>query len=280
MELILGATLLVPLSAAAAAITIKINYFIEREKRADIMISEYDNAYLDLAEIFVQKRMADLGATKEESTDFLAVLAQVALQPDVPLGPVAESPEIGTEAVSVASTSSQTDESSQSEKSVESSKSKSSDRSGSKSVKSTKSDKSGETDESDKTKASKTEEDESATKRYTIRHRRPKNVIAYALAQEAYYNFGARPRTEANNLITRRWMRDRMDSFGDVRFIDRASIIDKALVLSFLPTLESRETESLAQTYSFLDRSTTTPLYKLFLRLLPSFGESSSRAAC
>lgn len=255
LEIIIGAAVLLPLSAASAAATIKFNYYIERERRAERMIAEYDTAYVDLEEIFTEGRMAALGSRLEESTDFLSILARAADDYEVPLARVEESPEIGDEPVSLSSTESQRMEVLQerlNELSLY-------------------------TPSNTIPEASTPDEEDSNTRRYNLRRRRPKNIIAYALAQEAYYNFGARPRSEANNLITRRWMRDRMDTYKDVRHIDRASIIDIALVLSFLPSLDAREVENLAQTYTFMDRSTTTPLFRLFQRLLPNYCQQSSR---
>jgi len=65
--------------------------------------------------------------------------------------------------------------------------------------------------------------------------------IAIALAGECYFKFGNRPRSEANMLISRKWMRDRMEEVKDFRKKDAASVIDIALALSFYPSVEARE---------------------------------------
>lgn len=59
--------------------------------------------------------------------------------------------------------------------------------------------------------------------------------MSYAVAYEAYRQFGARPKSEANVLITRKFMRDLLAEFKDLRTKDCCVIIDAALSLSFLP---------------------------------------------
>jgi len=241
MEIIIGASILLPTSALASALALKYTYFSNREKRAEQMIADYDRANLDLDEIFAHDHPAVLGILYEESTDFLHMLAQAAIEVEDAPVQLRESPEIGDEPVSISSVAS--DHSTSSEVSTV------------------------------------VREKVAPIKKYTFRTRQPKDRVVHALAQEAYYNFGNRQRSEANNLVTRRWMRDRLDSYPSIRFKDRAAIIDKALVLSFVPSLDSREAESLAQTDTFMDRSTTVPLYRLFMRLFPSYRENVSRAA-
>jgi hypothetical protein len=63
------------------------------------------------------------------------------------------------------------------------------------------------------------------------------------VAHEAYNKFGARPMTEANVLVTRRWLQKLMDEprFKDLRVVDRNIAIDRALFLSFVPSNEFRK---------------------------------------
>jgi hypothetical protein len=240
MEIIIGAAILLPTSALASALTLKYVYFSKREQQAQQLISDYDQANLDLMEIFALDHPAVLGMVLEESTDFLTILAQAAIEVEDAPASLRESPVISDEPVSISSSSSERSTSSEVSTVVK--------------------------------------EEVVPVRRYTFRTRRPKDRIAHALAQEAYYNFGNRQRSEANNLITRRWMRDRLDDYDSIRFKDRATIIDIALVLSFVPSLESREIEGIALTDTFTDRSTTIPLYRLFMRLFPSYREDASRA--
>lgn len=73
-------------------------------------------------------------------------------------------------------------------------------------------------------------------------------LLAISLAGECYFKFGRRPKSEANILISRKWMRDRMEEIKDLRKKDAASIIDIALGLSFFPSVEAREMDLLLGT--------------------------------
>jgi hypothetical protein len=63
-----------------------------------------------------------------------------------------------------------------------------------------------------------------------------------ALAHLAYNKFGARPMTEANVLVTRKWLAKLLSEpeYKDLRVVDRNIAIDRALFLSFVPTNEFR----------------------------------------
>jgi hypothetical protein len=62
--------------------------------------------------------------------------------------------------------------------------------------------------------------------------------FAACVAQLAYNKFGARPMTEANVLVTRRWLAKLLaePEYKDLRIVDRNIAIDRALFLSFVPT--------------------------------------------
>lgn len=80
----------------------------------------------------------------------------------------------------------------------------------------------------------------------TVRHParfRPRRfeALASSLAWECYAQFGARERTEANVLVSRKFMRDLLDEKKGLRAKDKARLIDRALLLSFLPTAELRD---------------------------------------
>lgn len=66
-------------------------------------------------------------------------------------------------------------------------------------------------------------------------------ALASSLAWECYAQFGARERTEANILVSRKFMRDLLDEKRGLRAKDRARLIDRALLLSFMPTAELRD---------------------------------------
>jgi hypothetical protein len=66
--------------------------------------------------------------------------------------------------------------------------------------------------------------------------------FAACVAHLAYNKFGARPMTEANVLVTRRWLSKMLSDpeYKDLRIVDRNIAIDRALFLSFVPTDEFR----------------------------------------
>jgi len=62
--------------------------------------------------------------------------------------------------------------------------------------------------------------------------------FAMALAKKAYVKFGARQVTEANVLVTRKWLNKLIeDEFKDLRTCDKALALDRATFLSFIPTM-------------------------------------------
>jgi len=67
--------------------------------------------------------------------------------------------------------------------------------------------------------------------------------FAACIAHEAYNKFGARPMTEANVLVTRRWLQKLLSDpqYKDLRMVDRNIAIDRALFLSFVPSNEFRQ---------------------------------------
>jgi hypothetical protein len=67
--------------------------------------------------------------------------------------------------------------------------------------------------------------------------------FAACIAHEAYNKFGARPMTEANVLVTRRWLQKLLSEpkYKDLRMVDRNIAIDRALFLSFVPSNEFRQ---------------------------------------
>lgn len=94
--------------------------------------------------------------------------------------------------------------------------------------------------------------------RRRFRPRRARDM-ACALAHEAYMEFGHRPRSEANLIITRKYMRDLLLEFKDLRARDALGIIDTALYLSFLPSTQLRDMNELDNTTSFVKRTADVP---------------------
>ncbi len=59
--------------------------------------------------------------------------------------------------------------------------------------------------------------------------------LAQVVADEAYFQFGRRARSQANDLVTRKWMRDFLRDHQGLRAKDASTIIELALSLSYIP---------------------------------------------
>jgi hypothetical protein len=65
-----------------------------------------------------------------------------------------------------------------------------------------------------------------------------RSSFAMCIAKEAYLKFGARPVSEANVLVTRKWLGKLVDDrFKDLRTCDKVLAVDRATFLSFVPTM-------------------------------------------
>jgi len=65
-----------------------------------------------------------------------------------------------------------------------------------------------------------------------------RTTFAMTVAKRAYVKFGARPLTEANTLVVRKWIVKLIaDEYKDLRVCDQALVIDRATFLSFIPTM-------------------------------------------
>lgn len=94
--------------------------------------------------------------------------------------------------------------------------------------------------------------------------------MASALAWECYAQFGSRERSEANLLVSRKFMRDLLGEYQDLRAKDKARLVDRALLLSFLPTLELQDMVELSSTHVWKDREAVSlvPAKGYFARVL------------
>nr|UHS72142.1 MAG: hypothetical protein [Tombusviridae sp.] len=65
-----------------------------------------------------------------------------------------------------------------------------------------------------------------------------RSKFSAAVAKLAYNKFGERPMSEANVLVTRRWLQKLLEEpqYADLRTVDKNLAIDRALFLSFVPT--------------------------------------------
>lgn len=83
--------------------------------------------------------------------------------------------------------------------------------------------------------------------------------MTIALADKAYFQFGHRPVTDANKLITRKYMRDLLTGLKDLRTKDANIIIDGALLLSFLPSAVLRRMTEISRTRTYVERAQERP---------------------
>jgi hypothetical protein len=89
--------------------------------------------------------------------------------------------------------------------------------------------------------------------------------MACALANSAYLQFGYRPKSEANVLITRKFMRDELSKFKDLRVRDSLVVIDRALTLSFLPSEMYKEMQCVSDTRVFRSRESFDSWWRRWL---------------
>jgi len=86
-----------------------------------------------------------------------------------------------------------------------------------------------------------------------------KEKMTFALAGSAYLQFGFNDKSLANLLIYRKYMRDELTQYKDLRNHNAAEIIDAALHLSFLPSPALRRMNRLMLTPAFRERMSQIP---------------------
>ncbi len=95
-----------------------------------------------------------------------------------------------------------------------------------------------------------------------------RSKFAMALAKEAYLKFGARPFTQANTLVTRKWLVKYLEGpkFKDMRTCDKIIAIDRAMFLSFVPTIAHNNMRVVSQDSAIVNMisGVTTSFGKVF----------------
>ncbi len=81
-------------------------------------------------------------------------------------------------------------------------------------------------------------------------------LMAYSVASEAYFKFGRRVRNEANDLVTRKFMRDLLQGYPDLRVTDKNTIIEMALAFSYIPPSISEEVDDFVGTDAYAAKVT------------------------
>nr|WRQ65356.1 tombus P33-like protein [Tolivirales sp.] len=94
--------------------------------------------------------------------------------------------------------------------------------------------------------------------------------FAACIAQIAYNKFGERKMSEANILVTRKWIQKLLDEpkYKDLRMCDKNLAIDRALFLSFVPTNAFRQMKLAIETPAWKDRCANENVFGKVFRLI------------
>jgi hypothetical protein len=90
------------------------------------------------------------------------------------------------------------------------------------------------------------------------------------IAQLAYNKFGERKMSEANILVTRKWIQKLLDEpkYKDLRVCDKNIAIDRALFLSFVPTNAFRVMKLAVETKAWKDRCANENVFGKVFRMI------------
>jgi uncharacterized membrane-anchored protein YjiN (DUF445 family) len=98
--------------------------------------------------------------------------------------------------------------------------------------------------------------------------KRQRSNFAAAVSKKAYNKFGDRQMTQANVMVTRKWLQKYLeDSFKDLRTCDKNLAIDRATFLSFVPTKDFLKMRILMETNAAKERIAGTTLFGKIFRL-------------
>jgi hypothetical protein len=105
-----------------------------------------------------------------------------------------------------------------------------------------------------------------------------RSKFACAISKLAYNKFGERPMSEANSLITRKWIQKLLEEplYRNLRVCDKNIAIDRALFLSFVPTKAFQEMKMMSMSRPWEARMKTSNAYGgfwskvCFIACLPS----------
>lgn len=113
-------------------------------------------------------------------------------------------------------------------------------------------------------------------KKYVIR-KGNRSRFSASLAKLAYNKFGNRPMSEANVLVTRKWIQKYLDepAYKDLRTCDKNIAIDRALFLSFVPTTDFQKMLLATTTSRWVDRLNADNVFGRVFR----FASAADKAA-
>lgn len=83
---------------------------------------------------------------------------------------------------------------------------------------------------------------------------RCRKSCAATLAMTAYLKFGSRPKSEANLIITRKFISDLLSENKSMRLKDKIEIMDLAVFLSFVPTKTKLQCDAMSETDAYAER--------------------------
>lgn len=112
-----------------------------------------------------------------------------------------------------------------------------------------------------------TVKEQSRTKKVLIKGKRTR--FAVGIARLAYNKFGERKMSEANVLVTRKWIQKLLETeaYKDLRTTDKNIVIDRSLFLSFVPTNEYRKMVLAIATPAWKDRVQAEGVFGRVFRL-------------
>jgi len=99
-----------------------------------------------------------------------------------------------------------------------------------------------------------------------------RSKFAASIACIAYNKFGNRKMTEANVLVTRKWIQKYLDepTFKDLRIVDKNIAIDRALFLSFVPTTDFQKMTLVTETSTWKNRMNADSVFGKIFQLVTS----------
>lgn len=87
-------------------------------------------------------------------------------------------------------------------------------------------------------------------------------AITFALADEAYLQFGQREKSEANDLCTRKFLRDMISEYDSLRAKEKNIVLTKALSLSYVGPAEIEDAREFESTNCYGKRATTSKTHR------------------
>nr|UHS72019.1 MAG: hypothetical protein [Tombusviridae sp.] len=104
-----------------------------------------------------------------------------------------------------------------------------------------------------------------------------RSKFAASIAKLAYNKFGNRVMSEANILVTRKWIQKYLEEpfYKDLRTCDKNIAIDRALFLSFVPTTDFQKMTLVTTTNRWVDRLNADNVFGRVFRFATSAHKAS-----